>query len=209
MGSNPIPTAFLANTYDERSEECREREGVNEGDLNYAKTDLLASLAGCDFSNSNPIPTAFRRTESVDAGPEAWREMSASERNDRVRIPSLPSLKRVRRPVPSCVEGNETHCCDDDRRSRPTVHSTLAGRSIGAEQFTSRRPSDLGIMQAVITFDLDPADGYTRVYQTYDFEVLPRFRPLGWILERLIPPGDKTWCQQDDSRPRASRRGRT
>lgn len=122
----------------------------------------------------------------MDAGPEAWREMSASERNDRVRIPSLPSLKRVRRPVPSCVDGNETHCCDDDRRSRPTVHSTLTGRSIGAEQFTSRRPSDLGIMQAVITFDLDPADGYTRVYQTYDFEVLPRFKPLGWVLERLI-----------------------
>ncbi|WP_435078363.1 hypothetical protein [Halococcus sp. AFM35] len=26
MGSNPIPTAFLVNTHDERSEECRERE---------------------------------------------------------------------------------------------------------------------------------------------------------------------------------------
>ena len=46
--------------------------------------------------------------------------------------------------------------------------------------------SDLGIGKVVITFELDPADGYTRVHQTYDFEVLPQFRPLGWLLERLI-----------------------
>ncbi len=45
---------------------------------------------------------------------------------------------------------------------------------------------DLGIMQVVLTFELDPADGYTRIYQTFDFEVFPQFRPLGWLLERVL-----------------------
>lgn len=45
---------------------------------------------------------------------------------------------------------------------------------------------DLGIMEPVLTFELDPVDGYTRVHQTIEFEVLPQARPLGVLLERLF-----------------------
>ena len=45
---------------------------------------------------------------------------------------------------------------------------------------------DLGIMQPVLTFELDPSDGSTRVHQTVDFELLPQARPLGRLLERLF-----------------------
>lgn len=45
---------------------------------------------------------------------------------------------------------------------------------------------NLGIMQPVLTFELDPLDGYTRVHQTVDFELLPHVNPLGRLLERLF-----------------------
>lgn len=45
---------------------------------------------------------------------------------------------------------------------------------------------NIGIMQPVLTFELDPLDGYTRVHQTVDFELLPHVKPLGRLLERLF-----------------------
>lgn len=45
---------------------------------------------------------------------------------------------------------------------------------------------DIGILQPILTLELDPANGYTRIHQTIDYELLPDFRPLGWLLERLF-----------------------
>ena len=45
---------------------------------------------------------------------------------------------------------------------------------------------NLGIVQPVLTLELDPADGYTRAHQTVDYELFPQLGPLGWLLERLF-----------------------
>lgn len=45
---------------------------------------------------------------------------------------------------------------------------------------------DLGVLQTVLAFELDPADGHTRVHQTVDYELLPQLRSVGWLLERLF-----------------------
>jgi len=41
-------------------------------------------------------------------------------------------------------------------------------------------------MNATLTIELRPADSGTHYTQRMEFTFLPRFRPLGWLLERLV-----------------------
>lgn len=45
---------------------------------------------------------------------------------------------------------------------------------------------DLGIMELELTMTLEAVNGGTQFGQTIELEALPRARPLGWLLERLV-----------------------
>jgi carbon monoxide dehydrogenase subunit G len=45
---------------------------------------------------------------------------------------------------------------------------------------------DMGIMQPELTITVEPEGEGTRWTQTVEFEALPRLRPVGWLLERLV-----------------------
>ncbi|WP_336359990.1 SRPBCC family protein [Haladaptatus sp. ZSTT2] len=45
---------------------------------------------------------------------------------------------------------------------------------------------DLGVMQPILTIELTPMGEETRLFQALDFELLPRVRPVGRLLEALF-----------------------
>ena len=45
---------------------------------------------------------------------------------------------------------------------------------------------DMGIMKPELTITVEPEGEGTRWTQTVAFEALPRLRPVGWLLERLV-----------------------
>lgn len=45
---------------------------------------------------------------------------------------------------------------------------------------------DLGIMQPELTMTFEPVDGGTKFTQSMTYRALPRGRPLGWLLEKLV-----------------------
>ncbi len=65
--------------------------------------------------------------------------------------------------------------------------------SISTWEFTEWNPAQSALqkgsmpeMNAEIYQELKPLDGGTQYTQWMDFEFLPKFRPLGWVLERLV-----------------------
>ena len=46
--------------------------------------------------------------------------------------------------------------------------------------------SNESTVRVTVTLVLEPVGNGTRLSQTTDFQVMPRFRPLGWLLEKLV-----------------------
>lgn len=45
---------------------------------------------------------------------------------------------------------------------------------------------DLGVMEPTLTMRVEPAEDGAVLTHRVEFELLPRFRPLGWLLEKLF-----------------------
>lgn len=125
--------------------------------------------------------TVVETSREIEAPPEAvWAFISDLE-----RVPEWVVFTDEMLEVP------------DEEAGKGTVYRELGGPGPVQDESTWRitafdpprrqvHEGDLGAMEATLTMEVDPVEDGTRLTHRLDVRVLPRLRPLGWLLEHLV-----------------------